>query len=253
MEKQLPAVSMRDDPVIKEYLDVLFQGGKTKEVKETKELLDYLDTMDQKFTELIEEVASLKETIQTLQNPETRTRLSVITDKLDYALKHTKELLNDTKDNFKAAIKQSLDDFKSKGKHAVIKTVDTLHVKQALQHIGRSLSFTNGVVGTLNGKVAEITAQSRNIKHNFKNIGRIMMGKNVVPYPNDMQKLNALQRVGTSLFQKIEGLHQKTVSAYKKLDDMGKTSVKKDLKQIENNKASDAAFLEKALPKEKSR
>lgn len=244
---------MRDDPVIKEYLDVLFQGGKTKEVNETKELLDYLDTMDQKFTELIEEVASLKETIQTLQNPETRTRLSVITDKLDYALKHIKELLNDTKDNFKAVIKQSLDDFKSKGKHAVIKTVDTLHVKQALQHIGRSLSFTNGVVGTLNGKVAEITAQSRNIKHNFKNIGRIMMGKDVVPYPNDMQKLNALQRVGTSLFQKIEGLHQKTVSAYKKLDDMGKTSVKKDLKQIENNKASDAAFLEKALPKEKSR
>lgn len=253
MEKQLPAVSMRDDPIIKEYLDVLFQGGKTKEVNETKELLDYLDTMDQKFTELIEEVASLKETIQTLQNPETRTRLSMITDKLDYALKHTKELLNDTKDNFKAAIKQSLDDFKSKGKHAVIKTVDTLHVKQALQHIGRSLSFTNGVVGTLNGKVAEITAQSRNIKHNFKNIGRIMMGKDVVPYPNDMQKLNALQRVGTSLFQKIEGLHQKTVSAYKKLDDMSKTSVKKDLKQIENNKASDVAFLEKALPKEKSR
>lgn len=244
---------MRDDPVIKEYLDVLFQGGKTKEVNETKELLDYLDTMDQKFTELIEEVASLKETIQTLQNPETRTRLSMITDKLDYALKHTKELLNDTKDNFKAAIKQSLDDFKTKGKHAVIKTVDTLHVKQALQHIGRSLSFTNGVVGTLNGKVAEITAQSRNIKHNFKNIGRIMRGKDVVPYPNDMQKLNALQRVGTSLFQKIEGLHQKTVSAYKKLDDMGKTSVKKDLKQIENNKTSDVAFLEKALPKEKSR
>ena len=62
---------MRDDPVIKEYLEALFQGGKMKEVNETKELLDYLDTMEQKFTELIEEVASLKETIQTLQNPET--------------------------------------------------------------------------------------------------------------------------------------------------------------------------------------
>lgn len=253
MEKQLPAVSMRDDPVIKEYLEALFQGGKMKEVNETKELLDYLDTMEQKFTELIEEVASLKETIQTLQNPETRTRLSMITNKLDHALKHTKELLNDTKDNFKAAVKQSLDDFKSKGKHAVIKTVDTLHVKQALQHIGRSLAFTNGVVRTFNGKVAEITAQSRNIKHNFKNIGRIMMGKDAIPYPNDVQKLSVLQRAGTSLFHKIEGLHQKTVSTYKKLDNMGKTSVKKDLKQIENNKANDAKFLEKVLPKENSR
>lgn len=253
MEKQLPAVSMKDDPVIKEYLDALFQGGKMKEVNETKELLDYLDTMEQKFTELIDEVASLKETIQTLQNPETRTRLSVVTDKLDHALKHAKELLNDTKDNFKAAVKQSLYDFKSKGKHAVIKTVDTLHVKQALQHIGRSLAFTNGVVEAFNGKVSEITAQSRNIKHNFKNIGRIMLGKNVKPYSDDIQKLNILQRAGTSMFHKIEGLHQKTVSAYKKLDNMGKTSVKKDLKQIENNKANDAAFLEKAPPKENSR
>lgn len=253
MEKQLPAVPMRDDPVIKEYLDTLFQGGKTKEVNETKELLDYLDTMEQRFTELIDEVASLKETIQTLQNPETRTSLSTIIDKLEYALKHTKELLSDTKANFKSAVKQSLDDFKSKGKHVVIKTVDTLHMKQALQHIGRSLAFTNGVVDAFNGKVTQITAQSRNIKHNFKNIGRIMTGKDVIAYPNDVQKLNMLQRVGTSLFHKIEGLHQKTVSAYKKIDDMGKTSVKKDLKQIENNKASDAVFIEKALPKNKSR
>lgn len=111
----------------------------------------------------------------------------------------------------------------------------------------------NGVVGAFNNKVSEITAQSRNIKHNFKNIGRIMIGKDAIPYPNDIQKLNVLQRAGTSLFHKIEGLHQKTVSAYKKLDNMSKTSVKKDLKKIENNKTNDATFLEKVLPKENSR
>ena len=109
------------------------------------------------------------------------------------------------------------------------------------------------IFSSVYGKVAEITAQSRNIKHNFKNIGRIMMGKDAIPYPNDVQKLSVLQRAGTSLFHKIEGLHQKTVSTYKKLDNMGKTSVKKDLKQIENNKANDAKFLEKVLPKENSR
>lgn len=253
MEKQLPAISMQNEPIVQEYLKALMQGGKNKEVKDTKELLEYLDTMEQKFTELIQEVTSLKETIQTLQNPETRSRLTVITDKLELAVTHTKSLLEKTKSSFRTAVKQSMDEFKSKGKHAVIKTVETLHFKQALQHIGRSLAVANGVVGAFNSKVTEITAQSRNIKHNFKNIGRIMMGKDVIPYPNDMQKLNVLQRVGTSLFHKIEGMNQKTISAYKKLDDMGKTSVKKDLKQIENNKANDASFLEKVLPKEKSR
>ena len=89
MEKQLPAISMQNEPIVQEYLKALMQGGKNKEVKETKELLEYLDTMDQKFTELIQEVTSLKETIQTLQNPETRSRLTVITDKLELAVNHT--------------------------------------------------------------------------------------------------------------------------------------------------------------------
>lgn len=253
MEKQLPAISMQNEPIVQEYLRALMQGGKNKEVKDTKELLEYLDTMEQKFTELIEEVCSLKETIQTLQNPETKSRLSLLTDKLELAVNHTKGLLEKTKNSFRTAVKQSLDDFKSKGKHAVIKTVDTLHFKQALQHIGRSLAVANGIVGAFNGKVAEITAQSRNIKHNFKNIGRIMIGKDAVPFQNDTQKLNVVQHAGAGMYHKIERLYQKTQSAYKKLDGLDKTSVKKDLKQIGDSKVSDAAFLEKALPKDKDR
>lgn len=253
MEKQLPAISMKAEPVIQEYLAALMESGKHKDVKDTKELLEYLDNMEQKFTELIQEVTSLKETIQTLQNPETRSRLTVITDKLELAVNHTKGILEKTKNSFRTAVKQSVDEFKSKGKHAVIKTVDTLHFKQALQHIGHSLAVANGVVGAFNSKVAEITAQSRNIKHNFKNIGRIMTGKEAVPFQSDTQKLNVLQHAGTGLYKKIEGLYQKTQSAYKKLDGLDKTSVKRDLKQIGENKTSDAAFLEKALPKDKDR
>lgn len=253
MEKQLPAISMQNEPIIQEYLKALMQGGKNKEVKDTKELLEYLDTMEQKFTELIQEVTSLKETIQTLQNPETRSRLTVITDKLELAVKHTKGILEKTKNSFRTAVKQSVDEFKSKGKHAVIKTVETLHFKQALQNIGRSLAVANGVVGAFNSKVTEITAQSRNIKHNFKNIGRIMMGKDAVPFQSDTQKLNVLQHAGTGLYKKIEGLYQKTQSAYKKLDGLDKSSVKKDLKQIGESKTNDAAFLEKALSKDKDR
>lgn len=253
MEKQLPAIPMKDEPVIQEYLVALMKSGKHKDVKDTKELLEYLDTMEQKFTELIQEVTSLKETIQTLQNPETKSRLTVITDKLELAVNHTKGLLEKTKNSFRTAVKKSVDEFKSKGKHAVIQTVETLHFKQALQNIGRSLAFTNGAIGAFNGKVAEITAQSRNIKHNFKNIGRIMIGKDVVPYQGDQQKLNMLQHIGVGLNQKIEVLYQKTQSAYKKLDELDKTSVKRDLKQINDSKVNDAAFLDKALPKDKDR
>lgn len=253
MEKQLPAISMQSEPIVQEYLKALMQGGKTKEVKDTKELLEYLDTMEQKFTELIQEVTSLKKTIQTLQNPETKSRLTVITEKLELAVNHTRGLFEKTKSSFRTAIKHSVDEFKRKGKHAVIKTVDTLHFKQALQHIGRSLAVTNGTVKAFNGKVAEITAQSRNIKHNFLNIGRIMTGKDAVPFQSDTQKLNLLQRAGEGIYNKIEALYQKTQSAYKKLDGLDKTSVKKDLKQIEESKTSDAVFLEKALPKDKDR
>lgn len=253
MEKQLPAISMQNEPIVQEYLKALMQGGKNKEVKDTKELLEYLDTMEQKFTELIQEVTSLKETIQTLQNPETRSLLAVITDKLELAVNHTKGILEKTKNSFKTAIKQSVDEFKSKGKHAVIKTIDTLHFKQTLQHIGRSLAVTNGFLGAFNNKVTEITAQTRNIKHNLRNIGRIMIGKDVVPYKSDTQKLNLLQHAGAGMYNKIEILYRETQSVYKKLDGLDKTSVKKDLRQIEKSKVSNSVFLEKLLSKEKSK
>ena len=252
MEKQLPAL-MKDEPDIKEYLEALLQGGKTKEVKETKELLDYLDTMDQKFTELITEVASLKETIQTLQNPETRTRLSTIADTLEQAVKRTKELISNTKESFRTAVKQSMVDFKSKGKHAVIKTVKTLHFKEALQNIGRSLAFIEGGVAAFNHKVNEISAQSRQIKNNFKNIGRIMSGKEVQPYQLDKEKLNMLQRLGKGLSHKLETLYTKTLSTSKKLENLGKSSVKKELKQIGNNQSNETKSFEKMITQHKER
>lgn len=252
MEKQLPAL-MKDEPDIKEYLEALLQGGKEKEVKETKELLDYLDIMDQKFTELIDEVASLKETIQTLQNPETRTRLSTIADTLEHAVKRTKELINDTKESFRTAVKQSLVDFKSKGKQAVIKTVETLHFKDALHHIGRLLAFVEGGVAAFNVKVNEISVQSRQIKNNFKNIGRIMIGKEVQPYQLDKAKLNTLQRLGKGLSNKLETLYVKTMSTCKRLENTSKSSVKKDLKQINNNKSNEIKLSEKTIPLGKDR
>lgn len=253
MEKQLPAIPMQEEPMIQEYLTALMQNGKKKEVKETKELLDYLDTMEQKVTELINEVSGLKETIQTLQNPETKSRLSSITDKLELAVNHTKGSLEKAKDSFRSAVKQSLDEFKSKGKHAVIKTVEIFHFKQALQHIGHSLVFTNGAVAAFNNKINEITVQSRQIKQNFKNIGRIMTGKEAVSFQNDKQTLTILQQIGAGMCHKIEALYQKTQSVHKKLDGLDKTSVKKELKQIEDSKKGDMTSMGKAFSKDKGR
>lgn len=253
MEKQLPTICMQEEPLIQEYLTALLQSGKRKEVKETKELLDYLDTMEQKVTELVKEVSGLKETIQALQNPEAKSRLSTIANKVEIAITHTKSLLERTKDSYRASMKETLMEWKSKGRLAVIKAVDIFHFKQAIQYIGSSIAFTKGTVAVFNDRVTEITTQSRQIKHNVKNIGRILTGKAVTDYKSDKAKVNALQRAGAGLFHCIEGLYDKTQSVYNTLDSMEKTSVKKDLKQIENSKASGAAFFEKALTKAKDR
>ena len=252
METQVPAL-MRNEPYISEYLEALLRGGKTKEVKDTKELLDYLDSMEQKFSELINEVASLKETIQTLQNPETHSHLSTITDKLEHLVKNTKEMIRDTKESFLVSVNQALDKFKKEGKSAAIKTIETLRFKEALNNIGRSLIYIRGGVEAFNVKLNEITEESQVIKNNFRNIGRIIVGKEKQPYHNDKIKLNVLQRIGNSLSHKIETLYNKTRYVCKKLDEFDKTSVKKDLQQISINKSSETKSLEKLISNNKSR
>lgn len=234
MNKQLPIIPLESDPIIKEYLDALISGGKQKEFNDTKDLLEYFNQMDDKFNQLITEIASLKNMIQELQNPTTRSRLSQLNQKFEFAFQHTKNSYLNVKQSFYNSVKNSMEDFQAKGKNAVIKTINVLRFKEALNMVNKSLSITASQVGIFNNALYQITNQTREIKRNFKNIGRIITHKPLNNNDIDKSKLNTLQRFTLSVHSKLVKMTTHTSDLLSKLNNLEKNSVKKDIKMLTN-------------------
>lgn len=237
MDKQLP-IPLDNDPIIKEYLDALISSGKQKELNDTKDLLEYFNQMDDKFNQMINEIASLKNVIQELQNPTTRSRLSQLNQKFEFAFQHTKNSYLNIKQSFYNSIQNSMEDFKAKGKNAVIKTINVLHFKDALKKVNESLTFTTVLVDAFNISLYQIANQTREIKRNFKNIGRIITHKPIDNNAIDKSKLNIIQRFTLSIHSKLEKMTVHTSNLLSKLNSLEKNSVKKDIKMLTNNSNS---------------
>lgn len=233
MEKLLPALN--DDPVVQEYMDMLFKSEKKKEYNDTEELLQYISSMEQQFEEVVKELHDVKELLNGLQNPSTKMRVTDAVDKVQVSIDNGKDKLNKLKDSLISSMKECLSAFKQKGKDGVIKTINILHFKESLGEIRKSLfvgmNKTNHLVQTCNA----ITSEMRKAKRNFKNVVLLMTGKPVQKYNEDKTKLSLIQKCSRAMLSSFKTMATKTTKALHRLEDFEKPSVKTEIKLLKNS------------------
>ena len=91
MDKQLPMIS--EESVVQEYMKMLFQNDKKKEYKNTEELLQYIAGMEKQFEDILKELHDVKELLNDLQNPTTKSRLTNVVDKTHMTINNGKDRL----------------------------------------------------------------------------------------------------------------------------------------------------------------
>ena len=91
MDKQLPMIS--EESVVQEYMKMLFQNDKKKEYKNTEELLQYIAGMEKQFEDILKELHDVKELLNDLQNPTTKSRLTNVVDKTQMTINNGKDRL----------------------------------------------------------------------------------------------------------------------------------------------------------------
>lgn len=233
MDKEL--LDMNDETVVHEYMSMLLENDKTKEYKDTDELLQYIAGMEKQFEEVVKELHDVKEILNSLQNPSTKMRLTTVVDKVQMTVNDGKDKPNKLKENIISSMKECLASFKQKGKDGVIKTINVLHFKEALGGIRKSLfvamNKTNHLVQTCDA----ITSEMKNAQTNFKNVGRLMLGKPVQKDTGDKSKLNMMQKSTRSLLCIFKLMAAKTTKALHRLEDFEKPSVKAEIKLLKNN------------------
>lgn len=243
MDKQLP--SIQNEPVIQEYMKMLLNNDMHKEYHDMKELLDYISQMDSHIESMTNEIRELKDTIEKLKNPETKSQLSKICEKVESTVFNCQKKLRYIKTSLVGSMKKSLEDFKQKGKGTVIKVVDVAHVKEGLSSLHQSLSFSKGAVLSLSWKIDDITKELSSAKTAIKNAGRILLGKSAVD-KEDKNKLNFMQKSMRKIINTIDKMDHKTEKCISKINTLTKSSVKNDIKLLkENSKSKDHSTKEK--------
>lgn len=243
MEKLLPALN--EEPIVQEYMKLLFDHGQKKEYHDIKELLDYISQMDSHIESMTNEIRELKDMIERLKNPETKSQLSKICEKVETSVVSCQKKLDHIKTSLVDSIKKSLEDFKQKGKGAAIKAVDVAHVKEGLSSFHRSLSFSKGAVLSLSWKIDDMTKELSSAKTAIKNVGRILLGKLAID-KEDKNQLNFMQKSMRKIISTIDKMDRKTEKYISKISTLTKTSVKNDIKLLkENAKSKDHSTKEK--------
>lgn len=232
MDKQLPAIN--NDPIVGEYLSLLFDHGYKKEHHETMELLEYIEQMEKQYSLIVEELHEVKELLNHLQNPATQSRMSLVAGKVETAVNDSINKLNTIKIKLTDSMKESINSFKQKGKNKVIKTINVLHFKEILGGIRNSLFAGMKQTKSLIHTCDAMTSEMCQAKTHLKQVRQIVFKKDQTINNQDKQKMNLLQKVSRKVYTSLEKMTINTTSLLHKLEGFEKPSVKKEIKLIEN-------------------
>lgn len=83
-----------------------------------------------------------------------------------------------------------------------------------------------------------ITSEMRNAKRNLRNVGFLMLGKPVQKDTGDKNKLNIMQKSTRLMFSTLQSMAIQTTKILHKLENLGKTSVKDDIRLLANKPKS---------------
>ena len=232
MEKQL--LVLNDDPIVQQYMKLLLEHGQKKEYHDMKGLLDYISQMDNHIENMSNEIRELKDTIEQLKNPKTKSQLSKICEKVEMTAVSCQKKLVHIKIGLIDSMKNSLENFKQKGKNAAIKMIDISHVKEGLSSLHRSLSLSKGAVLSLSLRVDDITKELSSAKTAIKNAGRILLGKSAID-KDDRNKLGFMQKGIRKIGIMIDKMEYKTELCINKISSLTKNSVKNDIHLLKEN------------------
>lgn len=230
MDKQLPTI--QDNPVVNEYLSMLFNQNKEKDFKDTKEMIDYIAGMEVQLSDVLKELQGIKEVLNQIQNPTTKMRLNEVFAKTETFINDGKNKLSNIKNEILYSMKECLHDFKQKGKMGVIKVVHISHFKESIEGLKKSLFYSLKQIQKVSSTIDSMTFQFRKSKTGIKNIGRLLMGKPIQSNSNDINNLNIMQKSCRNMFFGLEKLAIRTTKFLHRIDDFEKSSVKKDIKLI---------------------
>lgn len=243
--------NLLDQENMKSFLQLLEENGMHDEKLSVQLLAGYVDQMEFQFNTVLEELKSVRQELNTIQDKTLRATASRAVDKVVTKVEEAKGQLMKLKNHIVKTVDKAITEFKEHGKSALVTAMKSLNVKGLLENIKSGLNYAAQSADYGIDKLTKLGNEVHAVNSHLKNAGRVLVGKEIKDLePRDTDK-GILSKIQESLFFSMSvfsHMSQKTddvINTVKKLEDKSnsKKSVKSELQDIKNkqqhNKSND--------------
>ena len=131
-----PALALRDHPQIIDLISVLEQSGLQKQKEEVQALVGYIDGMEEKLSQMMDEMKEMRLEVGKLHDKGIRARCSQLLGAAEGKIHQVKSMVSTAKENLISSAKQMVQTFREKGRSALCRAAQALHIP--------SVSFPDG-------------------------------------------------------------------------------------------------------------
>lgn len=163
MEKQL--LSQQEN--IKKFSQLLDENGMNDQKKEFEYLIQYIDQMENQFDTVLEELRSVKQELNTIQDKTFRATANKVVDKVTAKVTETKKTLIKLKQHVIKTVDKAVNEFKKQGKSALSSAVKKLNVN-TLSELEKNEQPKKSVKSELND-IKKTNSRPTNTKVKSKN------------------------------------------------------------------------------------
>lgn len=259
--------SLKEYESIKEFIEMLEYQGMTNEKKQLEFIVDYVDTTEKQLDAVLRELENVRTELGTIQQKTIKATAIRAVDNVASKVNLAKNNIVKTKKFIKNTVEKGIEEFKSKGKSALVSAMTVLNAKGILQNcqycFNRIQQSADQSINTLTRLGNEI----HQMNGHFRNIGRIIIGKNPVTIKkrnHDNGIISLAQKGLFKIMETMDSLKFKAQENIRKIDKQEqeltskntaqKSSVKSALDELKKNspkkeKQKEMAYKERQLIK----
>ena len=246
------ALALREHPQIIELLSVLEQNNLSQQKEEVQALVGYIDGMEEKLSQMMDEMKEMRLEVGKLHDKGIRARCSQLLGTAEGKIHQVKAMVSTAKENLISSAKQMVQTFREKGRSALCRAAQALHIPSVLSRMGRGFAHAEKSMGQLAVRLDAMREELHQAGGHMKNAGRTLAGKEALEAQELEADKGALARLrglfascGKTFAQMERGAGRLAEKA-----DGEKSSVKAELHGL---KSAQAGQRRKAAGKEQAR
>ena len=124
---------LKNSPQIAELLEILDRNGLTKEKDEVTSLVDYIGSMENTLSSMMNELSEMRNEVRQIHDNTLRAKCSQLLQNTGDKVKQAAKMVGTAKDNLIRGAERAIQEFKLRGKDALIKAVEAMKIPKTIQ------------------------------------------------------------------------------------------------------------------------